>query len=76
VTIYIWNEISNKAKRHDAPSPSMNMGEIYEKEKFGLEEYEAGFNKTVSKIGAVFMINGKGSLKNKLPIMGVKSPVR
>jgi hypothetical protein len=29
----IWHEISNKAKRHDAPSPSMNMGEIYEKEK-------------------------------------------
>ena len=55
----LWEEISNKANRHDAPSPSMNMGEIYEKEKFGLGEYEAGFNKTVSQIGAVFMINGK-----------------
>ncbi len=55
----IWHEISNKAKRHAAPSPSRNMGEIYEKEKLGLGEYEAGFNKTVSQIGAVFIINGK-----------------
>jgi len=52
----LWHAISNKAKRHDAPSPSMNISEIYEKEKFGLGEYEAGFNKTVSQIGAVFLI--------------------
>ncbi len=55
----LWDEISIKSNRHEAFSPSMNMGEIYEKEKLGLGEYEAGFNKIVSQIGAVFMINGK-----------------
>ena len=55
----LWDEISEKANRHDAASPSMAMGEIYEKEKNSLDEYTKGFTLTDSQIGAVFMINGK-----------------
>ena len=55
----LWEEISDKAKRHDAASPSMAMSEIYEKEKPLLKEYIDGFSNTESQMGAVFMINGK-----------------
>jgi len=55
----LWNEISEKAQRHDAVSPSMAMSEIYEKEKLSLKEYTDDFSNTESQIGAVFMINGK-----------------
>lgn len=55
----LWEEISQKANRHDAASPSMAMGEIYEKEKLKLKEYTDGFTNIDSQIGAVFMIDGK-----------------
>jgi len=55
----LWEGISEKAKRHDAVSPSMAMGEIYEKEKPVLGEYVDSFRKTESQVGVVFMINGK-----------------
>ncbi len=56
----LWEGISEKAQRHGAVSPSMAMGEIYEKEKPVIGEYVDSLNnKTVSQIGAVFMINGK-----------------
>ena len=55
----LWDEISEKAQRHDAISPSMAMSEIYKKEKLLLKEYIDGFRNSESQIGAVFMINGK-----------------
>ena len=55
----LWEEISEKAQRHDAASPSMDMSEIYEKEEFLLKEYTDDFSNTESQVGAVFMINGK-----------------
>ena len=55
----LWEEISEKARRHDAASPSMAMSEIYKKEKPVLKEYIDGFSNTESQMGAVFMIDGK-----------------
>ena len=55
----IWNEISSKAMRLDAQSPSMAMSEIYEKEASGIQDYVKHFKLIESQIGAVFMINGK-----------------
>jgi len=55
----LWEEISQKANRHKAASPSMAMGEIYEKEQPQLKEYTDGFTNIDSQIGAVFMIDGK-----------------
>jgi hypothetical protein len=55
----IWNEISSKAMRLDAESPSMAMSEIYEKEASGIQDYVKHFELIESQIGAVFMINGK-----------------
>ena len=53
----MWSEISNKSVRHGAVSPTMDLGEIYEKEKTVLKEYLDGFNNIESQTGAVFMIN-------------------
>ncbi len=39
----IWDEVSKKARRRDAVSPSMAMGEIYEKEKPAIDQYREGF---------------------------------
>lgn len=55
----LWEGISQKANRFAAVSPSMAMGEIYEKEKLLLEEYTDSFTDIDSQIGAVFMIDGK-----------------
>jgi hypothetical protein len=55
----LWEEISQKAERFDAATPSMAMGEIYEKEKPQLKEYTDGFTNIDSQIGAVFIIDGK-----------------
>lgn len=54
----LWEEISEKAQRHNAVSSSMAMSEIYEKEKPVLREYIDSFKKNDCQIGAVFMING------------------
>lgn len=55
----IWEELSQKARRHDAVSPSMAMGEIYEKEKPTIDEYIDGFKNIDLQVGAAFMINGE-----------------
>lgn len=55
----IWDEVSKKARRRDAVSPSMAMGEIYEKEKPAIDQYIQGFNIIDSQVGAAFMINGE-----------------
>jgi len=55
----IWEEISEKARRHDAVSPSMAMSEIYEKEKPAVDEYMNGFKNIDLQVGAAFMINGE-----------------
>jgi len=55
----IWNEISDKASRRGAESPSMAMAEIYEKDRPSIEEYVSHFRLIDSQVGAIFMINGK-----------------
>ena len=55
----IWNEISCKAMRLDAESPSMAMSKIYEKTASGIQDYVKHFELIESQIGAVFMINGR-----------------
>ncbi len=55
----IWDEISDKASRHAAESPSMAMAEIYEKDKASIQEYAKHFKLIDFQVGAVFMINGK-----------------
>ena len=55
----IWADISERATRRDAMSPSMAMANIYEKDLPSLQEYLGHFSLIGSQVGAVFMINGK-----------------
>ncbi|MBW2615736.1 MAG: hypothetical protein JRD02_06145 [Deltaproteobacteria bacterium] len=55
----IWDEISDKASRHAAESPSMSMAHIYEKDTTSINEYVKHFKLIDSQVGAIFMINGK-----------------
>jgi hypothetical protein len=55
----IWKEISEKAVRMHAESPSMAMAEMYEKKRSSLEKYVNHFRLTDMQVGAIFGINGK-----------------
>jgi hypothetical protein len=55
----IWADISERASRRDAASPSMAMAGIYEKDLPSLQEYLRHFSLIGSQLGAVFLINGK-----------------
>ena len=55
----IWREISRKARRMRAESPTMAMSEIYEKKRVALDGYINHFRLVEMQVGAVFMINGK-----------------
>ena len=55
----IWNDISSKAFRMAAESPSMAMSEIYRKKAPSIQKYVENFDLTDSQVGAVFMINGQ-----------------
>ena len=55
----IWDEISEKASRMDAVSPSMAMSRIYERGASSLDEYVNHFKPADKQVGAVFVINGK-----------------
>jgi hypothetical protein len=55
----IWREISRKARRMRAESPTMAMSEIYEKKRASLDGYINNFRLVEMQVGAVFMINGK-----------------
>jgi len=55
----IWDEISKKASRRGARSPSMAMAEIYEKDRPTIQEYAGHFRLIDSQVGAIFMINGR-----------------
>jgi len=55
----IWDEISEKAERMEAASPSMAMGNIYEKEMPSIKKYVDHFKLTDMQVGAIFMINGE-----------------
>ncbi len=57
----IWHEISDKADRRNAFSPSMAMSEIYEKDRPLLREYEKAFSPIPGQIGAVFLVNGEAA---------------
>jgi hypothetical protein len=57
----IWSEISERAVRRDAVSPSMAMSEIYEKDRPLAEEYKKAFSPPENQIGAVFLLNGKAA---------------
>ncbi len=55
----IWDEISSKAARMEAESPTMAMSEIYEKKRAALDGYVGHFRLAEMQVGAVFLINGK-----------------
>jgi hypothetical protein len=55
----IWAEISSKAARMEADSPTMAMSEIYRRKKSVLVDYIEHFRLVDMQVGAVFMINGK-----------------
>jgi hypothetical protein len=55
----IWDEISTKAVRMHAESPSMAMASIYEKEESSIQKYVKHFRLAEMQVGAVFAINGK-----------------
>jgi len=55
----IWNDISAKALRMDAESPSSAMSAIYKKKEHSIKDYTGHFSLTGSQIGAVFVINGQ-----------------
>jgi hypothetical protein len=55
----IWEEISNKAVRMEADSPTMAMAEIYKKKRSLLDDYVEHFRLVDMQVGALFMINGK-----------------
>ena len=55
----IWEEISSKAARMEADSPTMAMSEIYKKKRSLLADYVEHFRLVEMQVGAVFMINGK-----------------
>lgn len=53
----LWEEISEKAARMEAASPS--MASIYEKEMPSTREYVKRFKLIDSQAGAVFLVNGE-----------------
>jgi len=55
----IWSDISAKASRMEAFSPSSAMSAIYEKKENSIKDYTGHFSLLKSQIGAVFMINGQ-----------------
>jgi len=57
----IWHEISDKAVRRDAGSPSMAMSEIYEKDRSLVDEYEKAFSPVPGQLGALFLLNGRAA---------------
>jgi hypothetical protein len=57
--VAIWREISRKARRMRAESPTMAMSEIYEKKRAALDGYINHFRLVEMQVGAVFAINGK-----------------
>ncbi len=54
----IWEEISSKAARLRASSPTMAMAHIYETQRPTIQEYAAQFQTEATQVGAVFLING------------------
>jgi hypothetical protein len=55
----IWEEISGKADRLAAESPTMAMADLYQKERSSLSLYVKHFRSVEMQVGAVFLINGK-----------------
>ena len=54
----IWNELSLKADRLEAESPTMAMADLYVKERSSLSDYVKHFRPVEMQVGAVFVING------------------
>ena len=57
----LWHEISDKAARRDAFSPSMAMSSIYEKDASLLKDYEKAFRPVPDQLGALFLVNGRAA---------------
>ena len=55
----LWADISERASRRQAMSPSMAMANIYEKDLPSLHEYLQHFSLIGYQVGAVFTINGE-----------------
>ena len=51
----LWDEISEKADRMEARSPSMAMSAIYERQSGNVEEYNRHFRPIEGQVGAVFL---------------------
>jgi hypothetical protein len=57
--VALWANISERASRRQAMSPSMAMANIYEKDLPSLHEYLQHFSLVGYQVGAVFTINGE-----------------
>jgi len=55
----LWADISERASRRQAMSPSMAMARIYEKDLPSLHEYLQHFSLVGYQVGAMFTINGE-----------------
>ena len=54
----LWDKISEKANRMNAPSPSMAMSEIYKQKTTSIRDYLNRFHPADKQVGATFLING------------------
>ena len=54
----LWDKISEKANRMNAPSPSMAMSEIYKQKTTSIRDYLDRFRPAEKQVGGVFLING------------------
>jgi hypothetical protein len=55
----IWDEISRKAARMEAASPTMAMADIYEQKRSSLSGYTKHFRAAEMQVGALFLINDR-----------------
>jgi hypothetical protein len=54
----VWDEISAKAERMHAASPTQAMAAIYDRHRTRVEDYVTAFLATDDQIGAIFAIGG------------------
>jgi hypothetical protein len=55
----VWKELADEARRHDAPSDTGAMREIYRRHRRDLDEYVAAFPPERDQVGAVFAVAGR-----------------
>jgi hypothetical protein len=55
----VWADISAKASRLEAPSPTQAMGEIFDRHRASLDGFVAAFTAGEQQTGAIFAIGSK-----------------